>query len=145
MPAKVPCRKVVPPRAHARRCAWATWATTAARSAFSSALAMARRGAAGQIRQLYRTAAAVARRVGVWNAGATAQGLRRGVNGTARRLPRGIRGVQADAHPLSRMLRLKLAWQRRRPQGLQRPVRTRLRQQLSERCRSHPQNQKKRR
>ena len=46
MPAKVPCRKVVPPRAHARRCAWATWATTAARSAFSSAVAVARRGEA---------------------------------------------------------------------------------------------------
>ena len=99
MPAKVPCRKVVPPRAHARRCAWARWATTATRSAFSSAMAVARRGEArrGTARHckarrgtaLHGALASVTCR-SVCSAASTVRRLRHGV---ARRLRHGVYGA----------------------------------------------------
>ena len=93
MPAELPCRKVAPPRAHARRCAWARWAATAARFAFSSAVAVARRGRYGgcnAARQLWRGALASVTCRGVCSAASTVRRLRHGV---ARRLRHGVYGA----------------------------------------------------
>ena len=97
MPAQLPCRKVVPPRAHARRCAWARWAGTAARSAFSSAVAVARRGTARRgsyggcnvARQLWHGALASVTCPSVCSAASTVRRLCHGAVSTERRLWRG--------------------------------------------------------
>ena len=98
MPAQLPCRKVVPPRAHARRCAWARWAGTGARSAFSSAVAVARRGTARRgsyggcnvARQLWHGALASVTCPSVCSAASTVRRLQHGV---ARRLRHGVYGA----------------------------------------------------
>ena len=94
----------MPPRAHARRCAWATWATTAARSAFSSAVAVARRGearlGAAQGSEAWRGEArrGEARRGEAWGSEARRGEARRvGVCNLPKRLQRGVYGTASTA------------------------------------------------
>ena len=80
------------PRAHARSCAWARWATTAARSAFSRAVAVARRGRYGgcnAARQLWHGALASVTCRGVCSAASTLRRLQHSAKSTVRRLWRG--------------------------------------------------------
>ena len=96
-------------RAHARRCAWARWATTAARSAFSSAVAVARRGEARHREARHGAARHGAARHGAVRHGAARHGalasvtcrsvcsaastVRRLQHGVARRLRHGVYGA----------------------------------------------------
>ena len=79
----------VPPRAHARSCAWARWAATAASrrvlSAFSRAVALARRGRYGGC-QLWHGALASVTCRGVY--GTAASTVRRLWRGSVRRILR---------------------------------------------------------